>query len=80
MKYIIECTVLRSTFVLQTQLLFDKVGPQMLPDAGISAQLDLGILLEVVGSTKYSNPTPSRYEDKNTGFDSIQVRLWRTYR
>ena len=36
--------MLGSTFVLQTQLLFDKVGPQMLPDAGISAQLDLGIL------------------------------------
>ena len=36
--------MLRSTFVLQTQLLFDEIGPQMLPDAGISAQLDPGIL------------------------------------
>ena len=36
--------MLGSTFVLQAQLLFDKVGPQMLPDAGTSAQLDPGIL------------------------------------
>ena len=41
---ITECTVLRSTFVLQTQLVFDKIGPQMLPDAGIAAQLEPGIL------------------------------------
>ena len=36
--------MLRSTFVLQTQLLFDKIGSQMLPDAGIPTQLDPGIL------------------------------------
>ena len=30
--------------MLQTQLLLDKIGPQMLPDAAISAQLDPGIL------------------------------------
>ena len=36
--------MLRSTFVLQTQLLFDKIGPHMLPGAAISAQLDPGIL------------------------------------
>ena len=51
---IIECTVLRSTFVLQTQLLLDKIGPQMLPDAAISAQLDPGIL-----------PTSLPYTDDN---------------
>ena len=51
---IIECTVLRSTFVLQTQLLLDKIGPQMLPDAAISTQLDPWIL-----------PTSLPYTDDN---------------
>ena len=40
----IECTVLRSTFVLQGQLYVNKIELPMLPRAASFAQLEPGIL------------------------------------
>ena len=56
--------MLRSTFVLQTQLLLDKIGPQMLPDAAISAQLDPGTL-----------PTSLPYTDDNISAVQVPAKL-----
>ena len=65
MTYITECTVLRITFVLQTQLHVDKVEAPVLPGAGSSAQLDHGIL-----------PARPRMIDHNRSISQIPAKLF----